>query len=269
MTESGRFSISPDRLYRRLGSELTPLLVDVREEADFAADERMIVGAIRRSPDSVAEWRRDLPADRPAVVYCMSGESVGERVTAALRAVGIDAAYLERGMRGWAERGLPLRRKIERVSGKWVTRERPKIDRIACPWLVRRFIDPGAEFLFVPTARVFAVAAETGATAFDIPGAEPFSHDGEKCSFDAFLKVYEIADPALDAMAPIVRGADTARLDLAPQAPGLLAMSLGLAAIHADDHARLDRGMVASDALYAGCRDARGEGHDWNPAAMA
>ena len=116
-----------------------------------------------------------------------------------------------------------MRGKKDTEPRSWVTRERPKIDRIACPWLIRRFIDPEAEFLFAPTERVFAVAAETGATAYDIPGAEPFSHDGELCSFDAFLKVYGIEDPALDALALIVRGADTARLELTPQSPGLLA----------------------------------------------
>ena len=145
----------------------------------------------------------------------------------------------------------------------------PKIDRIACPWLIRRFIDPEARFLFAPTERVFAVAKDTGATAYDIPGAEPFSHDGELCSFDAFLKEYGIEDPALDALALIVRGADTARLELTPQSPGLLAISLGLSAIYADDHAMLERGMTVYDALYAWCRDCRDQGHDWNPAAMA
>ena len=161
-----------------------------------------------------------------------------------------------------------MRNKRETEPRSWVTRERPKIDRIACPWLVRRFIDPEAEFLFAPTERVFAVAGETGATPYDIPGAEPFSHDGELCSFDAFLKVYGIENPALDALALIVRGADTARLELTLQSPGLLAVSLGLSAIYADDHAMLERGMTVYDALYAWCRDCRDQGHDWNPAAM-
>jgi hypothetical protein len=147
----------------------------------------------------------------------------------------------------------------------WVTRERPKIDRIACPWLIRRFIDPEAQFLFVPTERVFAVAGETGATAYDIPGAEPFSHEGELCSFDLFLRVYEIRDSALDALALIVRGADTARLELTPQSPGLLAQSLGLAANFAADHAMLERGMVMYDAFYAWCRSLQTETHGWNP----
>ncbi|HEV2303643.1 MAG TPA: chromate resistance protein ChrB domain-containing protein [Stellaceae bacterium] len=261
-------SVSPRLLYRRLGSELAPILIDVREAPDFTADARMIVGAIRRPPEAVADWRAGLPANRPVVVYCVKGGEVGRTAAAALRDSGIEARHLEGGIRGWREAGLPLRHKVEGAGPAWVTRERPKIDRIACPWLIRRFIDPEARFLFAPTERVFAVAAEKGATAFDIPGAEPFSHDGPQCSFDAFLEVYGIADPGLDLLAEIVRGADTARLELTPQSPGLLAVSLGLSAVFADDHAMLERGMVVYDALYAWCRDCREQSHDWNPAAM-
>ena len=146
---------------------------------------------------------------------------------------------------------------------KWITRERPKIDRIACPWLIRRFIEPEAVFLFAPTERVFAIAAETGAIAYDIPGAEPFSHDGELCSFDAFLKKYQLTDPALGQLAVIVRGADTARLDLAPEAAGLLAASLGLSRIYRDDLKQLDAGMALYDAFYRWARDAVEETHNW------
>ena len=152
---------------------------------------------------------------------------------------------------------------------KWVTRERPKIDRIACPWLIRRFIDPEATFLFVPTERVFDVVRASGATAYDIPGAEPFSHDGELCSFDAFLKVYGLADPALDALALIVRGADTGRLELTPQSPGLLALSLGLSANYQDDHAMLEHGLIMYDAFYAWCRGLQAETHNWTPPVQA
>jgi len=147
---------------------------------------------------------------------------------------------------------------------KWVTRERPKIDRIACPWLIARFIDKTPEFLFVPTEQVLAVAHETGAVPYDIPGAE-MSHEGEFCSFDTFLKKYHLTDPALQQLAVIVRGADTSRLDLAPQAPGLLALSLGLSRVFADDHEMLRHGMVMYDALYAWCRDCQKEKHGWPP----
>ena len=149
---------------------------------------------------------------------------------------------------------------------KWITRARPKIDRIACPWLVTRFIDRTPEFLFVPVDRVFAVAQETGAIPYDIPGAE-LSHEGERCSFDTFLKKYRLDDPALRDLAVIVRGADTGRLDLAPEAAGLLAVSLGLSVLFADDHEMLRHGLVIYDALYAWARQARGESHGWPPAA--
>jgi rhodanese-related sulfurtransferase len=268
MDNEGRFSISPQALYVRLGTELAPIVVDVRRSPAFEADDTVIVGAVRRLPEEVDHWRTGLPEGRSVVVYCAHGQEVSQNTAAALRAAGSDACYLEHGIAGWAELGLPRRRKVGAGSHGWVTRERPKIDRIACPWLIRRFIDPEAEFLFAPTPRVFAVAAETGATPYDIPGAEPFSHDGELCSFDAFLKVYGIENPALDALALIVRGADTARLELTPQSPGLLAISLGLSGIYADDRAMLERGMTVYDALYAWCRDCRDQGHDWNPAAM-
>jgi len=143
---------------------------------------------------------------------------------------------------------------------KWVTRERPKIDRIACPWLVARFIDPDAEFLYVPAGEVLKVAEETGAIPYDIPGVE-HGHVGELCSFDAFLRIHRIADPALHALAVIVRGADTGRPDLAPECAGLLAHSLGLSALYADDHEMLEHGMAMYDAYYAWLRHAHGETH--------
>jgi rhodanese-related sulfurtransferase len=269
MDEQKPLSISLQDLYGTMGTHAAPVVIDVRRGAAYDAEDRMLVSALRRVPSEVEEWGRNLPSGRPVVVYCVHGQEVSQEVAAALQGSGINARYVEGGITGWAELGLPLRKKIGQISQSWVTRERPKIDRIACPWLIRRFIDPEAEFLFVPTERVFAVAEETDATAYDIPGAEPFSHDGELCSFDAFLKVYGIKDPALDALALIVRGADTARLELTPQSPGLLALSLGLSANFADDHAMLEHGMVMYDALYAWCRSWRGETHNWKPAASS
>lgn len=145
---------------------------------------------------------------------------------------------------------------------KWVTRERPKIDRIACPWLVARFIDPDAEFLYVPAANVLKIAGDTGAIPYDIPGVE-YGHVGELCSFDAFIRIHQLADPALDELALIVRGADTGRLDLAPQCAGLLAQSLGLSALFPDDHEMLRHGMAMYDAYFAWIKQARGESHSW------
>ena len=147
---------------------------------------------------------------------------------------------------------------------KWVTRERPKIDRIACPWLVARFIDQEPEFLYVPSDKVLQVARETGAIPYDVPDVE-LSHFGEQCSFDAFLRKYQLDDPALQQLARIVRGADTSRHDLTPQSPGLFAISLGLSAMFADDHEMLKHGLIMYDALYAWCRSCQGESHNWPP----
>lgn len=147
---------------------------------------------------------------------------------------------------------------------KWITRERPKIDRIACPWLVARYIDREPEFLYVPAADVMRVAHESGAIAYDVPGAE-LTHVGELCSFDAFLAKYSLDDPALAQLAIIVRGADTSRLDLTPQSAGLYALSLGLSATFTDDHEMLRHGMVMYDALYRWCREGKEEVHTWNP----
>jgi len=147
---------------------------------------------------------------------------------------------------------------------KWVTRERPKIDRIACPWLIARFIDKEPEFLYVPPSEVLEVADKTGAVPYDIPGVE-MTHVGDLCSFDAFLSKYELTDPALEQLAAIVRGADTSRLDLTPQSPGLYAMSLGLSQVFPDDHEMLGHGLVMYDALYAWCKSCQGETHAWPP----
>ena len=151
---------------------------------------------------------------------------------------------------------------------KWITRERPKIDRVACPWLITRFIDRDAEFVFAPPAEVKRLAADLGAIPFDVEGVE-LSHDGPLCTFDALLVKYRLEDPALAELAVIIRGADTARLDLAPQAAGLLAISLGLSHNFTDDHEQLRHGFVIYDALYAWSRHVRGETHTWNPQRAA
>lgn len=147
---------------------------------------------------------------------------------------------------------------------KWITRERPKIDRIACPWLIRRFIDPDAEFLYVPPQRVLEEARRQDATPFDIPGVE-LTHDGPLCSFDAFLKKYRLEDPALQRLALIVRAADTDTVEQSPQAPGLLAITLGLGSNIGNDHDLLAIGMTIYDALYTWCRSLSGEKHGWYP----
>ena len=257
-------AISPKTLFATLGTPAAPAVIDVRRAPAFDADAWMIASALRRAPEDVGRWSAALPKGRPVVVYCVHGHEVGQNAAAALRASGFNARFLEGGMGAWTEAGLPRRRKVGAAPGAWVTRERPKIDRIACPWLIRRFIDPEATFLYVPSKRVLKTAAETGATPFDIPDVE-FSHAGEQCSFDAFIRVYGIEDAALNRLALIVRGADTSRLDLTPQSAGLFAISLGLSAIDADDHTMLEHGMIVYDALYAWCRSLQGETHNWPP----
>ena len=151
---------------------------------------------------------------------------------------------------------------------QWITRERPKIDRIACPWLIARFIDKEPEFLYVPAGEVLSTASSTGAISYDIPNVE-LSHVGERGSFDAFLAKYSLDDLALHQLATIVRGADTSRLDLTPQSAGLYALSLGLSHNFSDDHEMLKHGLVMYDALYAWCRSCQAETHNWPPATIA
>jgi hypothetical protein len=200
-------------------------------------------------------------------VYCVHGHEVSRNAAKALTSAGLKAAFLDGGIEeGWKGAGGELAAKPKGAPTRWVTRERPKIDRIACPWLIRRFVDPDAELLYVPVSSVRAVAAERGAVPYDIPDVV-FSHVGEQCSFDAFIKHYRLNNPALDELALIVRGADTARLDLAPQAAGLVAVSLGLSRLYTDDHQMLAHGMTVYDALYAWCREGKNEAHTWNPEA--
>lgn len=254
-------SITPAALRQALLSSNPPLVVDVRKRAAFLGAPDMIRGALRRDPAKVSDWARTLPAAASVVVYCVHGHEVSQGVAKVL-----GARYLEGGFEHWREHGGELAAKPKQATTRWVTRERPKIDRIACPWLIRRFIDPEAEFLYVPAPDVKRVAAERAAVPYDIPDVE-FSHEGELCSFDAFLKCFRLADPALRELAVIVRGADTNRLHLAPQAAGLAAVSLGLSRLHANDHEMLERGMIVYDALYAWCKEGKDEVHTWNPDA--
>jgi hypothetical protein len=181
--------------------------------------------------------------------------------------MGVEANFLEGGIANWAEQRMPMRRNIGASPGKWITREHPKIDRIACPWLILRFIDPNAEFIYVPKDQVLAVAQRTGGIPYDIDGVE-FTHEGERCSFDTILRIYEIKDPTLDHLATIVRGADTSRHDLSPQCGGLFAISLGLSANFPDDHEMLKDGIVIYDALYTWCRSLQAETHNWPARAV-
>ena len=248
-------SITATELRTVLAGREPPLLIDVRRAPAFRAAPDMAAGALRRDPAAVSSWAKALPR-AASVVYCVHGHEVSQNTAKALREAGIDARFLEGGLEeGWRAAGGEVISKPKEAATRWVTRERPKIDRIACPWLVARFIDPEAEFLYVPGKEVLKAAKEKEAIPYDIPDVH-FSHDGELCSFDAFLKTYRLAgDPGLARLAVIVRGADTARPDLAPQAAGLLAVSLGLSRNFNDDHEMLKHGMTVYDALYAWCRE--------------
>lgn len=254
--------ISPAQLARLIGTPDCPALIDIRTDADFTADPRLVPGAFRHRHDQVAELAPGL-GSRRAVVICHEGRKLSEGAAALLRCHGIPAETLETGARGWAAEGLPMILAAALPTSRlWVTRHRPKIDRIACPWLIRRFIDPQARFLFVAPAEVLAVADKFGATPFDIEGAT-LSHRGETCTFDALLDDFRLHTEALDRLSLVIRGADTDRHDLAPQAAGLLAISVGLSRQYRDDLAQLDAGMMIYDALYRWARDGFDEGHDW------
>lgn len=272
-TTPSSFSVSPARLAEQLHGLAAPLLVDVRKNEAFAASDVLLPHALRRDPSQVARWAADLPRAAAVLVYCMHGHEVSQDTAAALRQRGITASFLQGGIEAWREQARPLVAKPAAGGTCWVTRERPKIDRIACPWLIRRFVDASAQFLYVPAAQVAVVAAREAATAYDVApqvASTPFTHEGERCSFDAFVQHYRLGqDAALLRLALIVRGADTDRLDLAPQCAGLLALSLGMARIQPDDGAMLATMMPVYDALYAWCRDAvagQDEKHNWKPA---
>ena len=267
-------TISVDKLARLIGRPDCPTIIDVRTEADYGLDPRLIPGAIRRRFEEVSCWAPDLAkSDRPAVIVCQKGLKVSHGVAAWLRHEGRVAEPLEGGSLAWVAAGLPLVpvAKLPSRDGTgrtvWVTRARPKIDRVACPWLIRRFVDRDAVFLFVAPSEVRGVAERFGAMPFDIDGEDVlWSHRGEKCTFDVMVEEFGLATEPLLRLATIVRGADTARPDLAPEVPGLLAASLGLSRMYPDDLAQLEAGMLLYDAFYRWCRDARDETHNW-PAA--
>ncbi len=242
-----------------------PVLIDVRRQGACKASGMTVENSIWRDPALWLDWKDEVAALSGKVVFfCVHGHEVSQGITAALCAMGKDAKYLEGGFSEWQKAGLPVATIAKGCSTKWVTRERPKIDRIACPWLIARFIDPKAEFLYVPATDVLRVAQETGAVPYDVPDVE-LSHVGELCSFDAFLGKYSLHEPALQQLALIVRGADTSRLDLTPQSAGLYAQSLGLSQAFTNDHEMLQHGMVMYDALYRWCQDCQGETHNWPP----
>ena len=265
-------NITPEKLARLIGTPHCPALIDICIAEDFDADPHLIPGAIRRSHEDVAAWAPQYTG-RKVVVICQKGKKLSEGVAALLRHAGAEAENLEGGTLGWAAAGFPrlpaakLPPRDAQGRTLWVTRSRPKIDRIACPWLIRRFVDPGALFLFVSPAEVEGVAERFGAMAFDIDDTF-WSHRGELCTFDVMIGEWNLGSEPLKRLARIVRGADTGRMDLAPECAGLVAVSLGLSRMFSDDLAQLNAGMLLYDAFYRWCRDATGETHNW-PAKKA
>jgi len=268
--------ITPAQLSRLIGTANAPVLVDLCIDEDFALDPRLIPGASRHPFDDVESLLPRVSGER-VVVYCQKGKKISQGVAAMLRCHGIQTETLVGGQFGWRDAGLPLvpHAKIpfpetQQSSGRsggsggsvWVTKHRPKVDRIACPWLIRRFVDPRATFLFVAPATVLEVAEKFNATPFDMEDVH-WSHRGERCTFDTMIEEFELNIEALKHLARIVRGADTDRLDLTPQSAGLLAASLGLSRMYRDDLQQLEAGMSLYDAFYRWTRDATDEGHVW------
>lgn len=263
-------TIPSDKLARLIGLPSGPVLVDVRPDEEFGAEPLLVPGTLRRSSPDIAAWAPEFQ-DRPIVIICRDGGALSQGIAARLRHEGVAAEALDGGIASWAAVGLPMVPEAmlppRDANGRtlWVTRGCPKVDRIACPWLIRRFVDPSAIFLFVAPSEVANVAKRFDGAPFDIEGeGVVWSHDGERCTFDLMLDGFGLAEvKPLAHLALIVRGADTARPDIVPEAAGLVALSLGLSRMFADDLEQLEAGMLIYDALYRWCRDATGETHDW------
>lgn len=256
--------ISPANLMRLIGTPHCPAIVDVCIAADFAEDPYLIPTAFRHVHTDFDGLIAKLDG-RDAVLVCQKGRKLSHGVAAYLRAMGQNAQVLEGGNHAWREQALPRLPAAALPGPLWVTRHRPKIDRIACPWLIRRFVNPSAQFLFVPPETVDDVAAKFGATPFDTH-TPPWTHVGDLCTFDAMINAFGLSHPALDTLATVVRAADTDRHDLSPQAAGLLAISVGLSRMYRDDTEQLAAGMAIYDALYRWARDGQNEGHIWQAA---
>jgi rhodanese-related sulfurtransferase len=261
-------SITSEKLFRLVGTHNCPAIIDVRTDEDFAAHPFLIPGSARRQFQLVESWAPEFEGES-TIVSCDRGGGISAGVAAWLRARGIESETLEGGFQAWSqssypvvpEASLPPRDPLGRTV--WVTRARPKVDRIACPWLIRRFVDPDAAFLFVAPSDIEKVAERFEATPFDVEGVR-WSHRGELCTFDVMVEEFGLGGfEALQRLAVIVRGADTARPELALQSAGLLAASLGLSRMYSDDLEQLEAGMGLYDSLYRWARDATDETHDW------
>jgi rhodanese-related sulfurtransferase len=259
--------ITISQLSRLIATPAAPVIIDACIDDDFAADPRLIPSAFRHPFREVALLTSRLEGRR-VVVYCQKGGKISQGAAAILRDHGIQAETLEGGQMAWVGAGemlvpedsIPARNTEGRTV--WVTRHRPKIDRIACPWLIRRFVDPRAQFLFVAPSQVADVADKFDAIPFDVEDVF-WSHRGDRCTFDTMIEEFDLGSEAMLRLATIVRGADTNQHDLAPQSAGLLAASLGMSRMYRDDLEQLDASMAIYDAFYRWSRDAVDETHDW------
>ena len=254
--------ITAAQLMRRVGTPEVPVILDVRLPADFEADPSVIPTA-RRVPHGALP-AAELDPDRPVVCVCAHGHRVSHGAAAVLRAHGLRAEALAGGMAAWREARLPAVPAAAVPGPLWVARHRPKVDRVACPWLLRRFVDPGARFLFVPPGEVEGVAERFGATPFDA-GPGPFADADGRSTFDAMVARFGLAHPALDRLAVLVRAADRGTPESVPEAAGLLAVSVGLSRMHRADVAQVEAAMPLYDALYRWARDGAGETHGPHP----
>ncbi|MEB8386334.1 chromate resistance protein [Rhodobacteraceae bacterium KMM 6894] len=263
--------ISPQQLLNLIGTPLCPVIVDMRTPDEFGTDPRLVPGAIRHCHTDMAGLIRRLK-ERASVIMCQQGLKLSQSVVSALQAEGLTCEYLSGGALAWAKSGavmVPFEAVPFDADGQtcWITHTCPKIGRIACAWLIRRFIDPEARFLFVADSKVQAGAARFNATPFDTPGAE-FTHQGDFCTFDSMLERFCLQSRALDCMAQAIRAAETNRSDLHPVAAGLMAVSDCLSRKFRNDHSQMEAGLALYDGLYRWARDGQGLGHAW-PAVPA
>ncbi|MGV6805044.1 MAG: chromate resistance protein ChrB domain-containing protein [Ruegeria sp.] len=260
-------AITVQQLNRLIGTPAAPIVVDISIDSDFEADPFFIPGSFRHPHTDIEGLKHRIGTGR-CVITCQKGAKLSQGLVAWLRNDGVSAEYLEGGMFAWRDDPKTVRIPANAIPAQthgstiWVTRHRPKVDRIACPWLIRRFVDRNARILFVSPTEVNDVADRYGATPFDVEDTF-WSHRGSNCTFDTMLDEFGLHTEALDRLALVIRGADTNRHDLSPQAAGLLALSVGLSRQYRDDQDQLIAGLGLYDAWYRWARDGFAEGHDW------
>lgn len=259
-------NISPSQLIRLIGTPDCPLLVDVGLDEDYEQLPYLIPGAAHYLHQHL-DVLHDAAEDCQVIVICQKGRKLSHGLMSLLQSIGIDAPYLTGGNGAWhrLDEAPSIAGNRLNATQRWLTRHRPKIDPIAYPWLIRRFINPKAEFLLVSPNEVLSVAERYDALPFDVPDVF-WGHRGSGCTFDTLIDefVTELDTLALQRLATVERAADTNQHDLAPEATGLFALSTGLSRLYQDDHAQLKAGHAQYDAIYRWARDAYTETHEHN-----